>query len=386
MSKLPLKVGKSLETRKSQGTFRSLKLSKGLVDFSSNDYLGFTGNERILQRAAEIHKTGENHRNGSGGSRLLTGNHPLNVKAEELVAYFHKAEAALIFNSGYDANLGFFAAVPGKNDLILYDEFIHASIRDGIQLSLAKAVKFRHNDLEDLRERISRLKNDIFGEVFLVTESIFSMDGDAPNLQALVSLAEEHNCFVIVDEAHAVGVKNAGIIAEEGLQDRVFARIVTFGKALGAHGAAILGQKALKDFLVNYARSFIYSTALPPHSLATIMAAYEELQGPGISQVDKLQQNIMTFKTEVSKMAFQDHFLESESAIHCCILPGNEQVKRTSRVLAQKGFDVRPILSPTVPKGKERLRICLHSFNSEEEIKALTRALKEILETQRINL
>lgn len=378
MSKLPLKLEKSLEKRKTQGSLRALKFSKGLIDFSSNDYLGFARNSGIGDRTKEILQEYSPLKNGSGGSRLLTGNHELYAPAEEIVARFHKAEAALIFNSGYDANLGFFSAVPGKGDLILYDELIHASIRDGIQLSSAKALKFRHNDLNDLKKKISRLKNDIFGEVYLVTESIFSMDGDAPDLHALTSFAEEKGYFLIVDEAHAVGVKGAGLIAEAELQDKVFARLITFGKALGAHGAAIIGPKELKDYLVNFARSLIYSTALPPHSLATIIAAYKELETGGVAEVEKLQENISFFKAEVSTRGFQEHFLESESAVHCCILPGNEQVKKASEVLEKNGFDVRPILSPTVPAGTERLRICLHSFNTRNEIEELLEVLKKV--------
>ncbi|WP_324719796.1 aminotransferase class I/II-fold pyridoxal phosphate-dependent enzyme [Salinimicrobium sp. HB62] len=379
MSKIPLKVEKSLEKRKSQGSFRALKFSKDLIDFSSNDYLGFARNPGIGSRAEKLIKDFSPLKNGSGGSRLLTGNHELYAPAEEIMARFHKAEAALIFNSGYDANLGFFSAVPGKGDLIFYDELIHASIRDGIQLSAAKALKFSHNDLHDLKKKINRLKNDIFGEVYLVTESIFSMDGDSPDLHAFANFAEENGHFLVVDEAHAVGAKGAGLIAEGGLQDKVFARLVTFGKALGAHGAAIVGPTELKDYLVNFARSLIYTTALPPHSLATIIGAYLELEANGTAEVNKLQENIDFFKAEVSKMGFQEHFLESESAVHCCVVPGNEQVRKASEVITKHGFDVRPILSPTVPAGRERLRICLHSYNSKEEITGLTEVLKMVL-------
>ncbi len=379
MSKLPLKIAKSLEKRKSQGSFRELKASTGLLDFSSNDYLGFAQSPKISKRAEEILKISAQLNNGAGGSRLLTGNHALYAQAEDMVAIFHKAEAALIFNSGYDANLGFFSAVPGKGDLILYDEVIHASIRDGIKLSPARALKFRHNDLGDIEKKIDRFKNDISGEVFLVTESIFSMDGDSPNLHAFTSFAEENNYFLIVDEAHAVGVRGAGMVAEAGLEDKVFARLVTFGKALGAHGAAILGSRDLKDYLVNFARSLIYSTALPPHALATVIAAYEEYQSAGALEVKKLEENMKFFKAEVSKRGFQEHFLDSDSAILCCIIPGNEKVKLASLELAENGFDVRPILSPTVHAGKERLRICLHSYNRREDIEQILEVLKKVL-------
>lgn len=380
MSKLPLKISKSLQNRNSHGSFRKLNLSNDLVDFSSNDYLGFSGNLEIFNRTLEILKEGALLKNGSGGSRLLTGNHELFSPAENLIANFHKAEAALIFNSGYDANVGFFSALPGRGDLILYDELIHASIRDGIALSTAKAIKFRHNDPEDLREKINRLKNHIIGEVYIVTESVFSMDGDTPDLQSLAAFAEENNFHLVVDEAHAVGVNNAGIIAESGLENKIFARIVTFGKALGAHGAAVLGAQPLKDFLINFARSFIYSTALAPHSVATVIAAYHQLQAEaGVLEMKKLQENIQFFKTEVVKRGFQKHILESDSAVHCVIIPGNKQVKAASHALVTAGFDVRPILSPTVPEGRERLRICLHSFNSKKEITALFEVLKKVI-------
>lgn len=371
MSKMPLKIGKSLQKRKTEGSFRELKFSKDLVDFSSNDYLGFAGNLRIYQRAGAILKERRMEINGAGGSRLLTGNHPLYPRAEALIADYHKAGAALIFNSGYDANLGFFSAVPGKGDLILYDELIHASIRDGIQLSRAKTFKFRHNDLEDLKNKMNRLKNDIFGDIYLVTESVFSMDGDSPDLEALVNYTREENIFLVVDEAHAVGVNGRGLIAENGLQDKVFARLVTFGKATGAHGAAILGSPNLKDYLINFSRSLIYSTALPPHAIATVIAAYEELEEQGETEIKKLRDRITFFSGEVSKREFPKHFLTSNSAIQGFLIPGNDQVKEASVKLAEKGFDVKPILSPTVPKGQERLRICLHSFNSEEEISNL---------------
>lgn len=379
MSRLPIKIVKSLDKRKTSGSLRELNFSKDAVDFSSNDYLGFAGNEQIFGRAGEILSENSLFKNGSGGSRLLTGNHSLYPMAEAAVAAYHGADAALIFNSGYDANVGFFQAVPGRGDVIFYDEYIHASIRDGINLSAAKAYKFEHNDLQDLKAKISRLKTGISGEVYIVTESIFSMDGDMPDLPSFARFASENFFHLIVDEAHAVGVRGAGLVAEAGLEQQVFARIVTFGKAVGVHGAAILGPEDLKNFLVNYARSFIYSTALPPHSVASIIAAYEQLQQGGGAEISKLQENIRFFKAEISKMGFQKHFLESDSAIHSCVLPGNERVKSASKRLLEANLDVRPILSPTVPAGKERLRICLHSFNSKEEIKSLIEVLKEVV-------
>lgn len=382
MQQFPLKLGKSLETRKEQDAFRSFKLTEGLVDFSSNDYLGFSRKKEIFERALQILEEKGIKFNGAGGSRLLTGNHQLYVDAEEKIASFHKVPAALIFNSGYDTNIGFFSAVPQRGDVIFYDELVHASIRDGIRMNAAEAFKYRHNDLEDLQEKCLRLQKRHSGEVFIVTESVFSMDGDSPDLQTLAKFAEAHNFFLVVDEAHSTGVtgKNGKGLAEElRIENLIFARIITFGKAFGAHGAAILGSQKLKDYLVNFARSLIYTTALPPHSVATILAAYEYFEEKGISEIEKLQGKIKFFISEVKMQELEPYFQASPSAIHCCIIPGNKRVKLVAKQLQKEGFDVRPILSPTVAAGKERLRFCLHSFNSEAEIKSVLSLLsKEI--------
>lgn len=376
MRNIPLKVMKSLDNRKQQNAFRRLGSNSGLKDFSSNDYLGLASSEAIFQRSHEILTNTVGVRNGATGSRLLSGNHVLYPLTENILLKFHKTESALIFNSGYDANLGFFSSLPGRGDLILYDEFVHASIRDGISLSHAKALKFKHNDLEDLNRLAMRNAKGTDAEVYIVTESVFSMDGDHPHLEKLVEFAEDNNFFLIVDEAHALGVlgrKGTGLVQERSLEKRIFARIITFGKAIGAHGAAILGSNELRDYLVNFARSFIYTTALPPHSLATLIAVYEHLETA--SEIEKLQENIRLFKAEIERQKLQTFFIDSNSAIHSCIIPGNDRVKRISTKFQENGFDVKAILSPTVPSGKERLRFCLHSFNSEVEIKELLRLL-----------
>ncbi|MDA7716993.1 aminotransferase class I/II-fold pyridoxal phosphate-dependent enzyme, partial [bacterium] len=278
------------------------------------------------------------------------------------------------FNSGYDANVGFFSAVPQRGDIILYDELIHASIRDGIKMSTATSYKFKHNDWSDLQKKLQFIKfdkavNNKLAEVYIVTESVFSMDGDIPDLQSLVAICRDHNCNLVIDEAHATGVygeQGQGLLQELGLEDMVFARIHTFGKAMGCHGAVILGTEELKRYLINFARSFIYTTGLPPHSLATILVAYQELQTT--SQIKKLKENITFFNQKLESANLKTKFIQSNSAIHCCIIPGNENVKKVAFYIQKKGFDIKPILSPTVAKGKERLRFCLHSYNSKEEI------------------
>ncbi|TDD78083.1 aminotransferase class I/II-fold pyridoxal phosphate-dependent enzyme [Flavobacterium caseinilyticum] len=374
MKRFPPSLSAKLETRKQNNALRQLSLSSKMFDFSSNDYLGLSKSETVFKETHQYLIDNNFIQNGATGSRLLSGNHKLYQETEDFIANFHQSETALIFNSGYDANVGFFGSVPQKGDLILYDELCHASIRDGIQLSNAKAYKFNHNDFEDLEKLILRNPDTI---IYIVTESVFSMDGDCPNLEELVSLSDKHHSYLVVDEAHALGVfgsKGEGFVQMLGLQDHVFARIMTFGKGLGCHGAAILGSVDLKDYLVNFARSFIYTTGLSPHAVATILIAYQHLETDSDS-ILKLRENIVHFNQEKNMMSLKPLFVRSKSAIQSAIIPGNEKVKTIANQLQEKGFDVKAILSPTVPEGQERLRLCLHSYNSPEEIAEVLRLL-----------
>ncbi|SDK86716.1 8-amino-7-oxononanoate synthase [Salinimicrobium catena] len=383
MHRFPLKLDKNLQLRKDANSFRKLGARERKIDLASNDYLGLTSSLSILEEVQRILKEKDLLKNGAGGSRLLTGNHLLYDLAETEVSDLFSSESALIFNSGYDANIGFFSSLPRRGDYIIYDELSHASIRDGIALSKAKAFKFKHNDLKDLEEKISRVKKDIFeGEIYVVTEAVFSMDGDMPDLNGLIEISEKYGCLPILDEAHAAGVigeNGKGSVTGLPLQEKIFARLVTFGKAFGAHGAAILGSNKLKDYLVNFSRSLIYTTAMPPHSVATIVAATRHLQGEGQQELEKLRSNIRFFTSEVIKNDLQERFIPSFSAIHSCIIPGNSEVKRIASALQAEGFDVKPILSPTVSEGKERLRFCLHSSNSEEELSAVVSLLARLI-------
>lgn len=364
--KFPEKLSRKLLQRKENQLLRDLQKPFNLIDFSSNDYLGFAKSEIIFNNTHQFLVNKNIKSNGATGSRLLSGNHKLYIETETFLADTHQSESALIFNSGYDANLGFFSSVPLRGDIILYDEFSHASIRDGIQLSNAKAYKFKHNNVEHLNEILKRVQHDK-NTIYVVTESVFSMDGDSPDLKLLVKTCKKYNAFLIVDEAHAIGVFNNGLIQNLNLQNDVFARIITFGKALGCHGAIVLGSEQLTQYLVNFARSFIYTTGLSPHSVATINQSYKQLTSSNdIENIDKLKHNIHHFIAEVKRLNL--NFIASNSAIHCCIIGGNKQTKLTSEKLKQNGFDVKPILSPTVQKGEERLRFCLHSYNSKVEI------------------
>jgi 8-amino-7-oxononanoate synthase len=365
--KLPENLIQKLEIRKQNNALRQLPSFNNRVDFSSNDYIGFSKSESIFRQTHHYLVENEIIQNGATGSRLISGNHTAYQNTEAFIAEFHEAEAALIFNSGYDANVGFFSAVPQRNDVILYDELSHASIRDGIVMCSAKSYKFSHNDAEDLERLIQKFPERT---IYIVTETVFSMDGDSPNLEELVLLSEKHNCYLVVDEAHALGVfgeKGEGFAQYLGLHNRIFARIMTFGKGLGCHGAVVLGSTDLKEYLVNFARSFIYTTGLSPHAVVTILVAYQHLETEK-ERIQKLRENIVLFNQQKNLLGLKPMFVRSKSAIQSAIVPGNENVKLLAQELQDKGFDVKPILSPTVPQGQERLRFCIHSYNSEEEI------------------
>lgn len=367
----PKSLSDKLSQRTQDNALRTLASAMLPIDFSSNDYLGFAKSESIFQEAHRLLVERHIRQNGATGSRLISGNHSLYREAESIISAFHESESALIFNSGYDANIGFFSSVPQRHDIILFDELCHASIRDGIGLSKAKSYKYGHNDFEELEKLLLKFATSA-QHIYIITESVFSMDGDSPNLEELTAISDRHGCLLVIDEAHALGVfaeNGRGLVQQQHLQRHFFARIITFGKALGCHGAAILGSTELRDYLVNFSRSFIYTTALPPHSLATIIAAYAELQKT--PEVEKLKDNISFFNRQKSLAGIRPIFVYSKSAIQSAIIPGNETVKQLATQLQQQNFDIKAILSPTVPEGQERLRICLHSYNSEKQISAL---------------
>lgn len=380
MGIFPKSLQIKLDQRKQNNALRTLPSSKDLIDFASNDYLGFSHSENIFHKTHQFLLDRNIKTNGATGSRLLSGNHILYSETESFISNFHQSESALLFNSGYDANVGFFSSVPQRSDVILYDTLCHASIRDGIQLSNAKSYKFEHNDLEDLEHLIQKFKTEE-NEIYIVTESIFSMDGDCPDLEKMTELSQKHKTHLVVDEAHALGVfgdKGEGLIQNLGLQNQIFARIMTFGKGLGCHGAAILGSGKLKEYLVNFARSFVYTTGLPPHSIATILVAYQSLETEK-QNINQLRENIIHFNQEKNLLGLKPMFVRSKSAIQSAIIPGNEKVKSIAQQMQGKGFDVKAILSPTVPEGQERLRICLHSYNSKKEISEVLQLLSNFV-------
>ncbi|EOR95652.1 8-amino-7-oxononanoate synthase [Arcticibacter svalbardensis MN12-7] len=355
-----------LEFRKHANAFRKLTINEGLIDFCSNDYLGFASSADLRELISSKEKAQAPQPTGSTGSRLISGNNTIAEQLETDLALFHSAESALLFNSGYDANIGLFSSLAQRGDTIITDELAHASIIDGARLSNGTRYSFRHNDLKSLEAKIKVSK----GNIYIAVESIYSMDGDEAPLKALVELAEQYGAALIVDEAHATGIygpHGSGLITHYDLEKRIFARVITFGKALGCHGAAVVGSSLLRNYLINFARSFIYSTAAPSHSHLSVSMAYQLLQKEDFQT--KIHEKIQFFKKESAAIA--KRFIPSNSPIQSFLIPGNNEAKQMALLLKEHRFDIRPILSPTVQEGKERLRICLHTFNSVQDIKQL---------------
>ena len=367
-------ISEKLTERSASGLLRKPGKSGGTIDFASNDYLGLARSEELAARIEEKRKHLTGYKNGATGSRLLTGNNPYTEAVEQKLASIFNAASCLLFNSGYTANLAVLSSLPQKGDTILYDDLAHASIKDGTRLSLATRFNFRHNDLTDLEKKMRRSD----GKIFVVVESIYSMDGDEAPLAKLADLCTQYHAHLVVDEAHSTGVigqKGSGLVVSLGLEEKVAVRIYTFGKAMGIHGACVAGAEKLSEYLVNFARPFIYTTALPPHDILSIDCAFDYLAN-NMDLQQKLQQRIDLFRRLVpDALAHTD----SRSAIQTVIIPGNKEIKEKAHALEQQGFDVRPVLSPTVPVGTERFRLCLHTYNTEEEITALTSALEKFI-------
>lgn len=361
---------KKIASQEKDGLLRSLKTGfEGLVDFSSNDYLGLARSEELkewIENEVRENKLG----NGATGSRLLTGNDSYTMLVEKELAELFESESALVFNSGYTANLAVLSSLPQKDDTIIYDELAHACIKDGARLSLAKRYSFHHNEMDDLRLKLTKAT----GRIYIAVESVYSMDGDECPLEAIADLADEFDACIILDEAHSTGVRGKGgngMAIQLDLHKRIPIRIYTFGKGMGVHGACVTGDRILKEYLVNFARPFIYTTALSPHSMASIRCAFRYL-GEHAHLQEELGKNIKTFLLASSNL---ENKTNSTSSIQTYIVPGNQEVKVAAEQFRERGIDIRPILSPTVPPGAERLRICLHSYNTTDEINHLATQL-----------
>ncbi|UKZ78509.1 hypothetical protein TrVFT333_006251 [Trichoderma virens FT-333] len=392
-----------LSSRSSQGRLRRLTIpSATSVDFSSNSYLSLSSNPDVkaayvsfilphLQSSSPEAGFGL----GSGGSRLLDGNSAFTEDLEKRIAEFHGADAGLLFNSGFEANTGLFACVPQKGDVIVYDELIHASVHDGMRLSRAQRIPFAHNKVYDaatpsptngkskhpcLDSLLKSLTEDAQvsagkKNIFIAAEGVYSMDGDLAPLKQIVECVEKRlpqgNGYVIVDEAHSTGIygrQGRGLVCQLGLEDRIWARVHTFGKAMGCSGAIVLCSSTTRSYLINYARSFIYTTAMAFPSLASIRTTYDFLaQGHADSLVQNLQSLIRHMHTLLTQIIERhgpspELFRINPEAPQSPILPLlTSRARSLAQYCQERGFTVRPIVAPTVPAGQDRVRTILMS-------------------------
>ncbi|MCV9962761.1 8-amino-7-oxononanoate synthase [Pararhizobium sp. BT-229] len=331
-------------------------MAQGGVDFSSNDYLAFAGSTRLaaavtaaLQRGTPV---------GAGGSRLLRGNHPEHVALEDEAAAFFGAERVLYFGSGYAANAALFSTLPQRGDIIVYDALVHASAHEGIQASRAQAVAAAHNDVEAFARAIEQWRNDGgIGHPWIAVESLYSMDGDRAPVPELAALAERHDGFLVIDEAHATGVYGPGGRGfAAGLENRANVIVLhTCGKALGVSGALLGASAVLCDYLVNRARGFIYSTAPSPLMAAAVREALRMLVDEPQRRTDFDTLRAFANAELAAKIGVEG----SGSQILPVLIGDNGRAVRIAARMREEGFDIRAIRPPTVPEGTARLRIAI---------------------------
>ncbi len=374
-----------LDKRSAEGLLRGLrpitsrgngKITMGgseYIDFSSNDYLGLSGHPKLINAAkAAIDEFGI----GSSASRLLSGSFDIHHRLEEEVARFKNKEAALVFNSGYQANIGILSALYGEGDAIFSDKLNHASIIDGMFLSAAKVFRFLHNDPDSLETLLKRHRNR-FKRALIITETIFSMDGDRAPIERLVELKEKYDCRIMVDEAHATGIfgiNGAGVVEEEGLSDRVDLIMGTFSKALGSFGAYLASSKDVIDYLINTCRSFIYSTSLPPAVIAGNLASLEVVKEEPHRR-RSLISKAKFFRDRLVAMGFE---VRGSSQIVPVIAGENDRAMRFAKAVQEKGYWVLPIRPPTVPQKEARLRFSITSYHTEEILCALLKDIAHV--------
>lgn len=359
----------ALEKRQNNGNLRTLRQKLDGIDFFSNDYLGLARSielqNLLLMKVIEKPEL----LSGSTGSRLISGNSNELTEVENYIAKEHQYSSALLFPSGYNANLALFSTLPSRHDTIIVDEQIHRSVHDACKMSNAKKLKFKHNDVEDLEQVLKKQTVNCY----IAIESLYSMDGDFAPIQEIAELAKKYSANLIVDEAHAFGVFGYGLVDQFKLQDQVLATVITYGKALGSHGAAIISNEIVKSYLINFASSFIYTTSAQNIQWISIKTGYEFLKAKQTLPT-KLQENINFFRQQNIETCSAEN-----SPIQAIIIPDNERLKASQQALSEKRFITYAVYSPTVKEGTERLRICLHSFNSEEEILNLTQIIKQFI-------
>jgi 8-amino-7-oxononanoate synthase len=364
-----------LEGLRRSGLYRSLRRvdseqaptltldGQRVINFSSNNYLGLANHPELREAAKEAI---DRYGCGSGASRLISGNVTLHEELENKLACLKGTEAALVFNSGFQANTGIIPALVGAEDIVLSDSLNHASIIDGCRVARAKTIVYRHCDADHLEDHLK--KNSQSRRKLIVTESLFSMDGDEAPLLEIVELAEQYGAMVMVDEAHATGIyepDGAGLVAKLGLTERVPIQMGTLGKALGGFGAYVAGSAALRDLLINRCRSFIFTTSLPPAIIAMGIAAID-LIGREPQRRKKLRENCAQTRDGLEALGYS--LGKSRSQILPLMIGGAEECMEVSTRLLERGVFAQGIRPPTVAPGTSRLRITLMATHTEQHI------------------
>lgn len=366
------RIAREMENLRELSQFRKLDLASG-IDLSSNDYLGLAYDSRLKQ--ATIEAIAHAERVGGSGSRLLSGNARAWESLEEEFAAFAGTEAALYFGSGYAANLGLLSSLLRPGDVVFSDAMNHASLIDGMRLSGATKVIFPHGDLQFL-ENALRAHAGGAGAKVIVTESVFSMEGDVAPLEEMLRLAKRHGTGLVVDEAHAAGAcgpHGRGVAAEAGIEREILAIVHTCGKALASAGAFVCGGHALRDLLINRARTFVFSTAMPPYFAGQIRAAVELAQA-----ADREREHLRELGSELRATLRAAGIDCGSSSTHIVpvILGSNEAALHAASELQRAGFGARAIRPPTVPAGTSRIRISLTSRITTEQVRQLAEVLR----------
>lgn len=338
---------------------------KKLLNLSSNNYLNFADNKKITQEFLDF--AGNKYSFGSASARLLTGTLPVYKELEELLSNLYNKDATLLYNSGYHANVGISSAINQKGDVIFSDKLNHASIIDGMRLSDGKFFRFPHNNMEALEKLLERERKN-YKNAFIITESVFSMDGDIEDLKRIIKLKKKYNCIMIIDEAHAFGVfgeKGLGVAEELGIIDDVDLIVGTFGKSVGSMGAFVTASKTMINFLINKSRSFIFSTALPPINIAFTKWIIE-------NQFPKTKAKRKNMLSIAKKMGSDSHIIP-------VVIGENKDTVDLCEVLFHNGYFTLPIRPPTVPVGTSRLRLSLTADIQEKDLTVLKEKINEVL-------
>ena len=379
-------IEQSLTTIHRADWYRSVKTIQGLpgaiaqlegrevINFASNDYLGLAGDDRLIQAAISATKE---FGTGSTGSRLLSGHRELHRELECAIASLKQTESALVFSSGYLANLGAIAAIVGKRDLILSDQYNHSSLKNGAILSGATVIYYPHCDVETLKSQLEK-QRDRYRRCLILTDSVFSMDGDLCPLPTLLELAEQFSCMLLIDEAHATGVlgaTGAGCVEHFGDRQHQVIQVGTLSKALGSLGGYVAGSTALIDFLRNRATSWIYTTALTPGDTAAALSAVNIVQQEP-ERRQQLWRNIDYLKQLITQQLPKLKLLPSESPILCFQLESAIEALSVGQQLKTSGIFAPAIRPPTVPTS--RIRISIMATHELAHIDRLLEALSYI--------